>query len=198
MYKSHKQLSIIYAIMTTISEYTPINELPHPPDFLLRDEEPNLFSHGNNMNSLETRLRTYPVPILKKMLKNIKTEVGAISRMKKDDLVKKILDLKKKGFPIAKNISGDYKPKGTNYIDNKADLDILSKAEVIKNIKTNIARDKENLKNALDYIAREKKRGKKEGFSPQEITKSLKNRLEDATRLRKTIKRYEKDLETLK
>jgi len=47
-------------------------------------------------------LETHPVANLKKILKEMKQEVGNYSKMKKAELVARILELKKKGFPVPK------------------------------------------------------------------------------------------------
>jgi hypothetical protein len=47
-------------------------------------------------------LETHPVANLKKILKEMKQEVGSYSKMKKAELVARILELKKKGFPVPK------------------------------------------------------------------------------------------------
>lgn len=47
-------------------------------------------------------LESHPVVNLKKILKNMKQDIGAYSKMKKADLVNRILELKKKGYPVPK------------------------------------------------------------------------------------------------
>jgi DNA-binding transcriptional MerR regulator len=47
-------------------------------------------------------LETHPVANLKKILKEMKQQVGSYSKMKKAELVARILELKKKGFPVPK------------------------------------------------------------------------------------------------
>lgn len=47
-------------------------------------------------------LETHPVANLKKILKEMKQQIGSFSKMKKAELVARILELKKKGFPVPK------------------------------------------------------------------------------------------------
>jgi DNA-binding transcriptional MerR regulator len=47
-------------------------------------------------------LETHPVANLKKILKEMKQQIGSYSKMKKAELVARILELKKKGFPVPK------------------------------------------------------------------------------------------------
>jgi len=47
-------------------------------------------------------LETHPVTNLKAILRNIKGDIGSYSKMKKAELIDKIMDLKKKGFPVPK------------------------------------------------------------------------------------------------
>ena len=47
-------------------------------------------------------LETHPVTNLKSILRNIKGDIGSYSKMKKAELIDKIIELKKKGFPVPK------------------------------------------------------------------------------------------------
>lgn len=47
-------------------------------------------------------LESHPVVNLKQILKDMKQDIGAYSKMKKADLVNKIIELKKKGYPVPK------------------------------------------------------------------------------------------------
>lgn len=47
-------------------------------------------------------LETHPVTNLKSILRNIKGDVGSYSKMKKAELIDRIMELKKKGFPVPK------------------------------------------------------------------------------------------------
>lgn len=47
-------------------------------------------------------LESHPVKNLKQILKDMKQDVGSYSKMNKSDLVNRILELKKKGFPVPK------------------------------------------------------------------------------------------------
>jgi hypothetical protein len=47
-------------------------------------------------------LETHPVTNLKAILRNIKGDIGSYSKMKKAELIDRIMELKKKGFPVPK------------------------------------------------------------------------------------------------
>ena len=49
---------------------------------------------------MKAELESHPVRNLKAILKNLKQPIGGYSKLKKSDLVKRILDLKQKGFPV--------------------------------------------------------------------------------------------------
>jgi hypothetical protein len=94
-------LSLIY-IETTIMTFTPINELPKPAQFLLdeleKEEEKEILLN----NYMKEILETHPVTNLKSILREMKQEVGSYSKMKKAELISRIIALKKKGFPVPK------------------------------------------------------------------------------------------------
>lgn len=52
------------------------------------------------MSDLESRLNTHPVKNLKAILRDMKQEIGSYSKMKKAELVARILQLKNKKFPV--------------------------------------------------------------------------------------------------
>lgn len=52
------------------------------------------------MSDLESRLNTHPVKNLKAILRDMKQEIGSYSKMKKAELVARILQLKKKKLPV--------------------------------------------------------------------------------------------------
>jgi len=82
--------------------FTPINELPKPAQFLLdelEEEEKKEILLNNYMKEI---LETHPVANLKSILREMKQEVGSYSKMKKAELIERIMHLKKKGFPVPK------------------------------------------------------------------------------------------------
>ena len=82
--------------------FTPINELPKPAQFLLdeleKEEEKEILLN----NYMKEILETHPVTNLKSILREMKQEVGSYSKMKKAELISRIIALKKKGFPVPK------------------------------------------------------------------------------------------------
>lgn len=53
-------------------------------------------------NYMKDILETHPVTNLKSILRNIKGDIGSYSKMKKAELINRIMELKKKGFPVPK------------------------------------------------------------------------------------------------
>ena len=65
-------------------------------------------------NYMKEILETHPVTNLKSILRNIKGDIGSYSKMKKAELIDRIMELKKKGFPIPKvekYVKPEKKPK---------------------------------------------------------------------------------------
>lgn len=51
---------------------------------------------------MKAELESHPVRNLKAILKDLKQPIGGYSKLKKPDLVKRIMELKAKGFPVPK------------------------------------------------------------------------------------------------
>jgi F0F1-type ATP synthase delta subunit len=82
--------------------FTPINELPKPAQFLLDELEKEAEKEMLINNYMKEILETHPVANLKSILRNMKQEIGSYSKMKKAELISRIIALKKKGFPVPK------------------------------------------------------------------------------------------------
>jgi hypothetical protein len=93
-------LSLIY--IHTIMPFTPINELPKPAQFFLDELEKEEKKEILLNNYMKEILETHPVTNLKSILREMKQEVGSYSKMKKAELIERIMHLKKKGFPVPK------------------------------------------------------------------------------------------------
>ncbi len=147
---------------------------------------------------MKEQLQKLKVPELKKILLKFKSEVGAVSKLKKEDLIKKILDLEKKGFPIPKNtirMAAEQnelqkpilykKPQYRNILSDYPD--ILTKKEAIQDINDAILRNIDDIRS----YERDFKRRKMPRFEKT----SRKNKIKS---IEKGIKLYRKDLVKLR
>jgi hypothetical protein len=124
-------------------------------------------------------LETHPVTNLKSILRNIKGDIGAYSKMKKAELIDKIMELKKKGFPVPK-VEKYVKPKdpkkinisksGTPSVLKPATTIYQNRSKLLKSYETG---DKEMTEKSFKII----KKRIEDAFELEEITKNQKNLL---------------------
>jgi len=124
-------------------------------------------------------LETHPVANLKAILRKMKQEVGSYSKMKKAELINRIMELKRKGFPVPK-VEKYVKPKdpkkinisksGTQSVLKPAPTIYQNRSKLLKSYETG---DKEMTEKSFKVI----KTRIEDAFELEEITKNQKNLL---------------------
>ena len=130
---------------------------------------------------MKEKLESHPVANLKKILRTMKQDIGSYSKMKKAELVARILELKKKGFPVPK-VEMYKKPKKAE--PKKAESKLknsltLSNGESISLTKIkNIAFELEQLNKNYKIFLQDFKKGKTK-FGGKIVLKQYKEELDE-------------------
>jgi hypothetical protein len=111
--------------------FTPIEELPMPPQFMLEELENEEQKEILLNEYMKDILESHPVANLKAILRKMKQDVGSYSKMKKAELINRIMELKKKGFPVPK-VEKYVKPERKKAEPKKAEKKPAPKKAVTK------------------------------------------------------------------
>jgi len=187
-----------------------IDEINSNPEHAPIDDETNFINRiilskkdillSNYMKDI---LETHPVINLKAILRKMKQDVGSYSKMKKDELIKRIMELKKKGFPVPKvekyvKPARKKAPEPKKPEPKKPEPKVFKFQEEIEETEKKLEFENKRLAELRKLIDEEKESRNKKKSAGKRTTRAKLNKLEDrytiSFNMKEILKRKLKDL----